>query len=88
MKPGTAIPVVYTRSARQLFVAGIAAFAATANILAAGSVTIDSDTSPMVPKSEVLAHVDLSTPINTVFVLPLRDPVGRSEERRVGKECQ
>ena len=76
MKPGTVIPVVYTRSIRQLVVAGIAALAATANILAAGTVTIDSDISPMVPQSEVLAHVDLSTPINTVFILPLRDPVG------------
>jgi subtilase family serine protease len=76
MKPGTVIRVVYTRSARQLFVAGIVAFVATANTLAAGSVTIDSDISPMVLKSEVLAHVDLGTPINTVLVLPLRDPVG------------
>jgi subtilase family serine protease len=75
MKPNTVIPVVYTRSVRQLVVAGIAAFAATANTLAAGSVTIDSDISPMVPTSEVLAHVDLSTPINSVFVLPLRDPI-------------
>ena len=76
MKPGTAIPVVYTRSARRLFVASIAAFVATANTLAAGSVTIDSDISPMLPKSEVLAHVDLNLPVNTVFVLPLRDPIG------------
>ena len=74
MKPGTVIPVVYTRSVRQLVVAGIAAFAATANTLTAGNVTIESDISPMVQKSEVLAHVALS--VNTVFVLPLRDPVG------------
>ena len=33
----------------------------------------------MVPKSEVLAHVDLSTPINSVFVLPLRDPIGAAD---------
>src|SRR5258708_30826445 len=76
MNSGTVIPVVYTRSVRQLVVAGIAAFAVTANTLAAGNVTIESDISPMVPKSEVLAHVDLNLPVNTVFVLPLRDPVG------------
>jgi hypothetical protein len=71
----TVVEELYTRSVRQLAVVGIAAFAG-AKALAAGSITIDSDLSPMLSKSEVLAHVDLNLPVNTVFVLPLKDPVG------------
>src|SRR5260221_9238569 len=76
MNAGTGNPAGYTGSGRQLVVAGLAAFAGPANTLAAGNVTIESDISPTVQKSEVLAHVDLNLPVNTVFVLPLRDPVG------------
>jgi kumamolisin len=61
-------------SVRQLAVIGTAVFAG-ADALAAG-VPIDSDICPMLSKSEVLAHVDLNMPINTVFVLPLKDPAG------------
>ena len=71
----TVVEELYTRSVRQLAVLGIAAFTG-ANALAAGSILIDSDISPMLSKSEVLAHVDLNMPINTVFVLPLKDPAG------------
>ena len=57
-KKRTVAEELYTRSVRQLAVAG-------ANALAAGSITIDSDLSPMLSKSEVLAHVDLNLPVTT-----------------------
>jgi len=71
----TVVEKLYTRSLRQLAVIGIAAFAGV-KASAAGNVTIDSDICAMLSKSEVLAQVDLNMPVNTVFVLPLRDPGG------------